>query len=121
MVNGSFLRTLGMGLASAVAVTLVQEGLRRVVAETPPLRRGLVRIGKRDGVLRGVGGVVTNPLFYALVGARARRLGWMRGALVGALAGVAAVLLPPLLGFGRWGRGVRAVSRMMNTGFGLAA
>jgi hypothetical protein len=46
------------------------------------------------------GDIISNSLYYSLVGAGERRTVWVRGALLGLGAGVGAVLLPEPLGLG---------------------
>src|SRR5690606_22703259 len=47
-----------------------------------------------------VGEVISNSLYYALVAAPIGRSPWNRGTLLGALAGLGAVVLPPKMGLG---------------------
>jgi hypothetical protein len=46
------------------------------------------------------GDVVSNSLFYSIIPARTGRATWMRAAVLGTAAGVAALLLPRRLGLG---------------------
>jgi hypothetical protein len=47
-----------------------------------------------------VGDLISNSLFYALVAVGRPRRPYLRGAFLGALAGLGAVVLPPLMGLG---------------------
>jgi hypothetical protein len=108
----------GAGLAGALAVTLVHEGARRVLARAPrmdvlgerALARGLGALsvrpprGRRLHRAALAGDLVANSAYYALV-AFGRRP-WLRGVLLGGAAGLGAVLLPPVLGLGRAPRGL---------------
>ena len=110
-----FLSALGPGLAGALSVTLIHEGARRVL-EHPPrmdvlgmrsLKKGIRWLGLRPSHGRRlhrqalVGDFVTNSLYYALVALGRPRRPYLRGVLLGGLAGLGAVLLPPVLGLGR--------------------
>lgn len=104
---------LGSGLVGALALTAAHEGLRRNTKPAPRMdvlgmrafrdvARGLGFQPPRGKELRRdalVGDVVANAAYYALV-ARGRRP-FMRGASLGLLAGIGAIVLPPMLGLGR--------------------
>ena len=110
-----FLSALGPGLAGALSVTLIHEGARRVLAHPPrmdvlgkrSLKKGFRWFGLRPSHGRRlhrqalVGDVIANSLYYALVALGRPRRPYLRGVLLGGLAGVGAVLLPPYLGLGR--------------------
>ncbi|KFE71229.1 hypothetical protein [Hyalangium minutum] len=110
-----FLSALGPGLAGALSVTLIHEGARRVLSHPPrmdvlgkrSLKKGLRWFGVRPSHGRRlhrqalVGDIISNSLFYALVALGRPRRPYLRGVLLGTLAGVGAVLLPPFLGLGR--------------------
>ena len=103
------------GLAGATALTIVHETARRTVPEAPRMdtlgRRALARGMEAVGVeppghdalqaAAMVGDVVSNTLFYAMVGLGSPSGALARGAVLGAAAGLGAVALPPLLGLGR--------------------
>lgn len=109
------LRALGPGLIGALSVTAIHEGARRVLDHPPrmdvlgkrSLKKGARWFGLRPS--RGqrlyrqtlVGDILTNSLYYALIALGRPRRPYLRGALLGGLAGVGAVLLPPVLGLGR--------------------
>ncbi len=108
------LSALGPGLAGSLALTLVHEGARRVLKHPPRMdvygARALRLLSRYAGrkPARGkrlhrqalVGDLVSNTLYYALVGLGRPRRPFLRGALLGSLAGVGAVLLGPRLGLG---------------------
>lgn len=107
-------RALGGGVAGAVTVTLINEIARRTIPHAPRLDA----LGMRAlaATLRGAGGAVpdhdtlfyetlagdllSNSLYYSLVGFGGARGAWLRGALLGLAAGVGAALLPPKVGLG---------------------
>lgn len=106
---------LGPGLVGATSLTLLHEGARRVL-EHPPrmdvlgkraLKKGARALGLRPARGRRlhrqalVGDLVSNSLFYALVALGRPRRPFLRGAVLGLLAGLGAVVLPPSLGLGR--------------------
>jgi hypothetical protein len=69
--------------------------------------------------------LLSNTLYYCLVGAGSRGRSWGRGALLGLLAGLGAVVLPPRMGLGRSPGEKRPVTPLMTvawyTAGGLAA
>jgi hypothetical protein len=108
-------RALGPGLAGSLAVTLIHEGARRVLDNPPRMdvygKRSL-RIasrylgrrpahGKRLHRQALVGDVLANALYFALVALGRPQRPYLRGTLLGSLAGAGAVLLGPTLGLGR--------------------
>jgi hypothetical protein len=109
------LRALGPGLVGSLTVTVVHEGLRRVLKDPPrmdvlgmrALAKGTRLLGRRPA--RGqrlhrqalVGDLVSNTLFYSLVSLGKPRRPYLRGLTLGLLAGASAVLLPPYLGLGK--------------------
>ncbi len=106
---------LAAGLAGAVTVTVLNEGARRLVPHAPrievigerALSGSLEAAGLRSP--RGAslyrwtlaGDLLSNSLYYALVGAGDARLSLRRGGSLGFAAGLGAVLLPRPLGLGR--------------------
>jgi hypothetical protein len=130
-------KSLAAGLAGAAVLTAVHETTRRVTPDAPrmdvlgeraiaKLMRGAGRTPPRGEKLHRLvlgGDIVSNSLYYALVGSG--RDAWVRGAGLGLAAGIGAVLLPPVLGLGRAPRGVTARTKAMTVGYylvgGLAA
>ena len=110
----SLLKALGSGLAGAVALTAIHETVRRVSPDAPRMDvLGMRAIAKSlraagaeppdEGTLFNLtlaGDVVSNSLYYALVGIGDPRNALARGALLGLAAGIGAVLLPGPLGLG---------------------
>jgi hypothetical protein len=109
-----FFQSLGPGFAGAVSLTLVHQGARAVLRHPPRMdvlgMRSLRKVARWLGVRPPhgralyqqslIGDLVSNTLYYALVAmGRPRRI-YLRGALLGALAGLGAVVLPPYLGLG---------------------
>ena len=108
------LRSLASGAVGALALTALNEGARRRVSHAP--RMDVIGMRALSAVLRGVGrrpprgrnlfrgtlagDLVSNSIYYALVGAGSRHTRLSRGILLGAAAGLGAALLPPLLGLG---------------------
>ena len=106
------------GLAGAAALTLVHETARRILPDAPRMdrlgRRVISRSMEGLGVepphrntLQGMalaGDLVSNTLYYSLVGA-GRGTSLVRGAALGAAAGLGALVVPPLLGLGRRAQG----------------
>jgi hypothetical protein len=66
----------------------------RAVDQTPPSRDSLYWLAI-------AGDLVSNSLYYSLVGVGDREGVWRRGALLGAAAGIGAVIVPRLVGLGK--------------------
>jgi hypothetical protein len=111
------LRALASGVAGAAALTAVHETARRTIPRAPRMdvigRRGIAKSmysvgleppkGKSLQATALVGDLVSNSLYYSLIGLGSERSGatWRRGLFLGLAAGLGAALLPPLLGLGR--------------------
>jgi hypothetical protein len=107
------LKALGSGLVGACALTLVHETARRYIEDAP--RMDVVGMRAITKTLRAVdveppvplhetamvGELVSNSLFYGLVGLGDPEDGLRNGAALGLAAGLAAVYLPEPLGLGR--------------------
>jgi len=103
---------LAGGLAGTVAVASMHEALRRVTPDAPRMdildmdliRKGLKSINKegpREDQLQrwAVGGeLFCDTAYYSLTGIGGKKGIWLRGALLGLIAGVTAVVLPKPLG-----------------------
>ncbi|WP_245808408.1 hypothetical protein [Deinococcus hopiensis] len=103
------------GLAGAVTVTLLNEGARRALLHAP--RMDVIGERALAGTLDAVGvkpprgqalygwtmaaDIVSNALYYGLVGLGSREAALARGAGLGLAAGVGAVVLPEPMGLGR--------------------
>lgn len=111
------LTALGSGLAGAATLNVIHETVRRLrPADAPRMdtygRRSIARAMELIGVtppsrdmLQGLalaGDLLSNTLFYALVGAGLSdpKRALFRGAALGAAAGIGAVVLPPVMGLG---------------------
>ena len=111
------LTALGSGLAGAAALNVIHETVRRLRPEDAPrmdtygrraIARGMESVGvtppSRDALqgLALAGDLVSNALYYALVGVGSPdpKQALLRGAALGAAAGVGAVVLPPVIGLG---------------------
>lgn len=108
-------RALGPGLVGATALTLVHEGARRVLKHPPRLDvlgtrslekgirffGGVPAKGRRLRRQTLAGDLVSNALFFSLVALGRPKRPYLRGAVLGLLAGVGSVVLPPRLGLGK--------------------
>jgi predicted Zn-dependent protease len=108
-------RALTAGATGALLLTGLHEAARRLLAEAPrvdvigkrALARALTSIGLRPARGRRLfrqtlaAEVLGNTLYYVLVSASSPRRVLRNGLLLGAAAGLGAVVLPPWLGLGR--------------------
>jgi hypothetical protein len=102
------------GAAGAAALTLIHESGRQAIDDAPRMdvlgKRALKAMKQRAGASVGdpdtlyrqtlIGDLVANSAYYALVGAGSPERLWARGAALGALAGVGALVLPRPMGLG---------------------
>jgi hypothetical protein len=102
------------GLAGATALTVIHESARRIRGDAPRMdtlgRRSIARGMEAAGleppaddrlqVAALAGDVVSNSLYYSLIGLGGPSGSLARGAALGAVAGLGAVALPPLMGLG---------------------
>lgn len=108
------LRALGSGLAGACALTLLHESVRQFVPDAPradilgmrAIAKGL-RVADAEPPageplhrLALVGEIVSNTLYYSLVGVSKGDNAWLTGAALGTLAGIGGVTLPGPMGLG---------------------
>ncbi|WP_227978547.1 hypothetical protein [Deinococcus terrestris] len=110
-----WLVAVAAGAAGAVTVTLLNEGVRRVLPHAP--RMDVIGERALSGTLRAAGAepprgrdlyratlaadLLSNALYYGLVALGQPGGHWQRGAALGLAAGVGAVVLPEPLGQGR--------------------
>lgn len=130
----SLLRALASGLAGAGVLTLIHESARRALPDAPRMDvLGMRAIAKS---MRGVGqepppadelhalalagDVVSNSLYYSLVGVGGPGGALVRGTLLGLAAGVGAVLLPEPLGLGSAPSARTTQTKAMTVGWYLA-
>jgi hypothetical protein len=107
------LKALGSGLVGAIALTVVHETGRRMRDDAPRLdvlgMRAVAKSLRAADVeppdvelhdLALVGDIVSNSLYYSLVGIGRRQDAWICGAALGLAAGLGAVALPVRFGLG---------------------
>jgi hypothetical protein len=125
---------LGGGLAGALSLTLLHEAARRVLPSAPRLDvLGMRALGKSLRALEQpvpdqhrlhtaalVGDLISNTMYYSLIGAGERTSARRRGALLGLAAGIGAVVLPGPLGLGRGPSRRTVATQMMTIGWYLA-
>lgn len=111
--NPTIARSLGSGLAGAIALNLLHETVRQFVPSAPradllgerSIKKGYETAGAEPPTGNSlyaqamIGDVISNALYYSLAGLGARRP-ILTGAALGALAGVGAVTLPGPMGLG---------------------
>lgn len=103
---------VGSGMAGAIALTLIHEGLKLINPKAPRMdllgMNALSKLIKSTGKnppetdkLYGwtmAGDVLSNSLYYSLTGVGHKKGALLRGGLIGLAAGAGAVLLPRPLG-----------------------
>ena len=127
------------GLAGTLTVASLHEALRRVTPDAPRmdlldielLRKGLKTIHQKipgeEALQRwAVGGeLVCDTAYYGLAGMGGKNSVWLRGALLGLVAGVTAVVLPKPLGLREDPSNKTLATQLMTVGLylmgGLAA
>jgi hypothetical protein len=126
-------QVLMAGVAGALALTAVHEGVRRLRHDAPRMDvvggRAIRRAaraagatppsGRRLYALTLAGDVVSNALYYAAALAFARRSPWPVGGAAGVLAGLGGLLLPRRLGLGRPPRSRRFATQVMTVAWYL--
>jgi len=107
------LKALSSGLVGAFTLTLVHETARRFIDDAPRMdvvgMRAITRAAQAAGAeppvplheAALVGDILTNSLFYGLVGLGRSEDGLRNGAILGLAAGLGAVFLPEPPGLGR--------------------
>jgi len=102
------------GFAGAVTLTILHESVRRLRPDAPRMdtlgRRAIARGMESIGIeppakdhleaIALAGDLATNTLYYSLVGLGKPADSWARGVALGGLAGLGAVVLPPMMGLG---------------------
>lgn len=121
---------LAGGLAGAATVTLLHEGIRRVVPDAPRMDRlgmqaiakGLKKAGRKvpnaDALftVAMAGDLVSNAIYYSATGIGEEKNIWTRGSLLGLAAGVGAVLLPGPLGLSKKHSNKTVATQVMTVG-----
>ena len=137
--TGKLANALTTGMAGASAVTLVHESVRRLRPDAPrmdvlgmrSIGKVMRRVGKRPPARKRLHAaallaeIVSNGLYFSLVGAGRAERPWLRGALLGLGAGIGGVLLPPRMGLGSRPSRRTPQTKLMTVGWyfagGLAA
>jgi hypothetical protein len=124
---------LAGGLAGTVTVASIHEALRRMTPDAPRMdildmeliRKGLQTINKKvpnekDLQRLAVGGeLFCDTAYYGLAGVGSRKGVWLRGALLGLVAGVTAVVLPKPLGLPEESSNKTLATQLMTIGLYL--
>ena len=107
-------KSLGSGLMGALALNILNETARRFVPGAPRLdvvgKKGLATAFQKAGATppQGenlywgalVGDVVSNALYYGLVGTSKGKNAWQKGAILGLASGLTTLVVPRLFGAG---------------------
>ena len=109
------LAAIGGGIAGAVALNVLHESVRHVRDDAPrmdilgerAIARGMEAVGVEPPPREAlyvptlVGDLLSNSLYYSLVGVGDREGVMARGALLGLAAGIGGVVLPGPMGLGK--------------------
>lgn len=128
-------KSLVSGVAGAATLTLIHETAKQFVPGAPrvdvigmraiakPMRRAGYHPPSRDRLyyVTLLGEVVSNSAYYAMAGVGDRRDALRRGAMLGLIGGVGAVVLPPLVGLGRQPHHRNPWTQMMTVAWYTAA
>ena len=133
------LQALGSGLAGALVLTAVHETARRGISKAPrmdtlgsrAIAQTMESLGQeppsepRLHETALIGDVVSNAMFYSLIGLGDPEGAPQRGALLGLAAGIGGVVLPGPMGLGRAPSSRTKATQAMTVGWytlgGLAA
>jgi len=121
------------GLAGTLTVASLHEGLKRITPDAPRMdlldmeliRKGLKTLHKEvpgeDELQRwAVGGeLLCDTAYYSLAAAGGKKGVWLRGALLGLVAGVTAVILPKPLGLPQEPSNKTLATQLMTVGLYL--
>jgi hypothetical protein len=113
LANTNLTRSLGSGLAGAIALTALHETVRQFVPEAPradllgmrAIAKGYQKAGEQPPSedklypMAMVGDIASNALYYSLLGTYSKRP-ILTGTALGLLAGIGAVVLPGPMGLG---------------------
>jgi predicted flap endonuclease-1-like 5' DNA nuclease len=127
-------RSLLSGAAGAGTLTLLHELTRRLLPEAPRMdilgMRAIARLLRAVGLrppereelynTAFAGDLLTNTLYYSLVGLDAPGNRWLRGTVLGLTAGLGAVMLPGPLNLGRTPSSRTRATSAMTVGLYLA-
>ena len=124
---------LAGGLAGTVSVASMHEALRRITLDAPRMdildmeliRKGLASMNKKipaENELQrwAVGGeLLCDTAYFGLAGMGGKKGVWLRGALLGLGAGIAAVVLPKPLGLPEESSNKTTATKLMTIGLYL--
>jgi hypothetical protein len=124
----NLVRALSSGFIGACAVTALNLIAQRVTPNAPKLdilgMRALAAMiaglgerppqGEKLRTETLVGDLISNTVYYSLIGSGDSNRGtWVRAVILGLAAGVGAAFLPPLLGLGKQPTGNRTLTRLL--------
>jgi hypothetical protein len=108
------LPAMASGAVGAIALNLIHESARHILPQAPQVQEVAMRAIARS--MRGLGkhppgrktlyrwatagDLVSNALYYSMIGVGRTKHPWARGAALGLLGGIGAVALPGPLGLG---------------------
>jgi len=128
------LEALSSGLVGATALTAIHESARKTFADAPrmdvlgerAIAKSMKLVGSqppREENLHSaalLGDVISNSLYYSLVGLGEPKTAVLRGAILGLAAGIGGVYLPGPLGLGNGPSARTPATKLMTIGWYLA-
>lgn len=129
--QNSVLQALGSGLAGAIAVTIIHETARRFIPNAPrmdvlgmrAIAKGMYKMDEQppeaDELFKWsiIGDLVSNTLYYSFVATGQQP--WVKGVLLGSLAGIGGVALPGPMGLGEEPSGRTPQTKIMTVAWYL--
>lgn len=128
------LRALGAGLVGAAAVTIMTEIARRIYPEAPRLdllgMRAVTKTMQKTGIdvpdrqqvfnIAMAGDLLSNTAYYSLVGTgKADQTTWVRGGILGLLAGLGGLIVPSMTGLGNYPTNRSLATQLLTIGYYL--
>lgn len=128
------LEALSSGLVGATALTAIHESARKTFADAPrmdvlgerAIAKSMKLVGSQPPCEENlhsaalVGDVISNSLYYSLVGLGEPKTAVLRGAILGLAAGIGGVYLPGPLGLGNGPSARTPATKLMTIGWYLA-
>ncbi len=128
------LKSLGSGLAGAIALNLINESARHLISGAPrmdkvgmnSMAKAFLKAGAQPPQGKNLywtalaGDILANTMYYGLVGAGKGKNRWVQGVVLGTAAGISSTILPNLMNVDT-SQNQNPRARLMTIGWYLAA